>query len=76
MTFHPSSTAIVLCSLLLAACEVPPLEQAVVAPSETSAHTVRGAAAEHESLPANSASALSVGVAAQPGLRERLMPRA
>ena len=58
MTSRPSSAALVVCSLLLAACEVPPSEEAEVAPSETPADAVAEAAAdtaEREPLPADSA---------------------
>lgn len=65
MTSRPSSTALLLCGLLLTACEVPPPEEAEVAPAETPADTVAAdaadttdaadAAAEREPLPADSA---------------------
>ncbi|WP_423925797.1 hypothetical protein [Candidatus Palauibacter sp.] len=54
MTSRPSSAALLLCSLSLTACEVPPPEQAEVAPSDTPTDTVDDAA-ELEPLPADSA---------------------
>ncbi len=51
MTSRPSSAALLLCILLLTACELPPPEQAEVAASEAPAD----AASEREPLPADSA---------------------
>ena len=55
ITSRPSAAALLLCSLSLTACEVPPPKQAEVAPSETPADTVADAASEREPLPADSA---------------------